>query len=33
MIEGERRYSRRVVVAKDGEVRKVRLVYSYIWEE
>ncbi|OAX77965.1 methylmalonate-semialdehyde dehydrogenase (acylating) [Emergomyces africanus] len=29
-IDGERRYTRRVVVAKDGQVEKVRLVYTFV---
>ncbi|KAL1952783.1 hypothetical protein VTO42DRAFT_4260 [Malbranchea cinnamomea] len=31
-VNGERRHTRRVVVAKEGQVQKVRLVYKYLWE-
>ncbi|OJD19634.1 hypothetical protein AJ78_00365 [Emergomyces pasteurianus Ep9510] len=30
IIDGVRRYTRRVVVAKDGNVEKVRLVYTFV---
>ena len=29
-VEGERRYTRRIVVVKDGKVEKVRIVYTFL---